>query len=59
MHIYMESRKVILVFLFAGHQWRCRHREQTWGRGGEGGEDGMNGERSMETDTLICEIDSQ
>ena len=53
MHIYMESRKVILVFLVAGHQWRCRHREQTYRcGGGEGGENGMNGERSMETDTL-------
>ena len=49
----MESRKVILVFLVAGHQWRCRHREQTYRcGGGEGGENGMNGERSMETDTL-------
>ena len=35
----MESRKVILVLLFAGQQWRCRHREQTYRYGGGGGEE--------------------
>ena len=34
----MESRKIVLMNLFAGQQWRCRHREQTcgnsWGRRG-------------------------
>ena len=28
----MESRK--MVNLFAGQQWRCRHREQTFGHSG-------------------------
>ena len=27
--IYMESRKMALMNLFAGQQRRCRHREQT------------------------------
>ena len=34
---------MVLMNLFAGHQWRRRHREQTSERRGEG-EDGMNGE---------------
>ena len=29
-HIYMESRKMALMRLFAGQQWRHRHREQTY-----------------------------
>ena len=31
--IYMESRKMVLMELFAGQQCRHRHREQTYGRG--------------------------
>ena len=31
--MYMESRK--MVNLFAGQQWRCRHREQTFGLSGK------------------------
>ena len=27
----MESREMVLMNLFAGQQWRCRHREQTCG----------------------------
>ena len=27
--IYMESRKMVLMNLFAGQRWRCRHGEQT------------------------------
>ena len=27
----MEYRKMVLMNLFAGQQWRCRHREQTCG----------------------------
>ena len=27
----MESRKMVLMNLFAGQQWRCRHREHTCG----------------------------
>ena len=35
----MESRRTALMNLLAGKQWRCRHREQTYGHvGGRGGE---------------------
>ena len=27
----MELRKMVLMNLLAGQQWRCRHREQTCG----------------------------
>ena len=33
MHIYMESRKMVLMNLFAGQQRRQRYREQTYGHG--------------------------
>ena len=36
----MESRKMILMNLLAGQKWRDRHREQTCGYGGRGGERG-------------------
>ena len=35
----MESKKMVPKNLFAGQQWKSRHREQTYGhreRGGEG-----------------------
>ena len=35
----MESRKMVLMNLFAAQQWRHRHREQACGHS-EGGEDG-------------------
>ena len=35
-HIYRESRKMVLMNLFAGQQWRIRHREQTYGHRAEG-----------------------
>ena len=47
----MESRRTLLMNLFAGQQWRRRHREQTVDTAGEG-EGGTNGETSMETYTL-------
>ena len=35
-HIYMESRKIVLINSSAGKEWRQRHREQScglsWGR---------------------------
>ena len=57
----MESRKLILMKLFAERQWKHRYREQTYGHGGWGreeGEGGRYGERNMETYITICEIDS-
>ena len=32
----MESRKMELLNLFAGQQWRCRHRDQAYGHSGVG-----------------------
>ena len=55
----MVSRKMVLKNLFAGHQWRNRHREQTYGPGKRGGEGEMYGESNMETYITICKIDSQ
>ena len=45
----MESRKMILKNLFAGQQWRNRHREQTYVHGERGGEGEMYGKNNMET----------
>ena len=48
----MKSRKIVLMNLFARQQWRCRHREQTYGqRQREEGEGEMSGESSMEAYT--------
>ena len=49
----MESRKMALMNLFTGQQWRCRHREETHGHGlGGGGEGETNGENNVETHTV-------
>ena len=40
MYIYMESRKMLLMNLFAGKEWRHRRRKWTCGHSGEG-ESGM------------------
>ena len=50
---------MVLKNLFAGQQWRNRHREQTYGHGERGGEGEMYGENNMEIYTTICKIDSQ
>ena len=57
----MESRKMVLMKLFIGQQWRHRHREQTYGpRGiGEEGEGGMYVQSNIQTYINICKIDSQ
>ena len=34
----MESRKMVLVSLFAGQEYRYRHREQTYGHRARGKE---------------------
>ena len=47
----MESRKMVLVKLFAGQQWRCKQTEQTYGHSGWG-EEGvgeMYGKSNVET----------
>ena len=46
----MESRKMVMMNLFAGQQWRHRHRNQTCGHARDVGEEsGTNAETSMET----------
>ena len=45
--------------LFAGQQWRCRHREQTYEHRERGGEGEMYIESNLETYITICKIDSQ
>ena len=56
--MYMESRKMELVNLFAGQQWRNRHK-QTYGHGGWGGGGEIYGESNMETYITLRKIDSQ
>ena len=58
-HIYMESRKMVLKNLFIEQQWRNRHGEQTSGHGERGGEGEMYGKSNMETYITIGKIDSQ
>ena len=55
----MEHRKLVLMKLSAGQQWRHRHKEQTYGHGAGGGDNGMYGESNMETYITISKIDSQ
>ena len=50
---------MVLKNLFAGQQWKNRHREQTYGHGERGAEVEMYGESNMETYITICKIDSQ
>ena len=50
---------MVLMNLFAGQQWRNRHREQTYRRGERGGEGEMHRKSNMETYITICKVDSQ
>ena len=50
---------MVLKNLFTGHQWRNKHREQTYGHGEKGGEGARYGKSNMETYITICRIDSQ
>ena len=44
----MESGKMVLMNLFLGQQYRCRHREQTCEHSkGREGEVGMNGDGNI------------
>ena len=47
----MASRKMVLMNLHVGQQWKCTHSEQIVDAVGEG-EDGMSWERSTETHPL-------
>ena len=53
----MQSRKMVLMKLYAGQQ--RRNREQTYGHRAMGGEGEMYGESNMETYITIFKIDSQ
>ena len=55
----MKFRKMALMNLFTGQQWRNRHREQTYGRVKRGGEGEIYRESDMETYITTCKIDSQ
>ena len=55
----MESRKMVLMNLFAGQQRRYRYKEQTYGHGHVEGESGTNGEEHGSIYTTICKINSQ
>ena len=50
---------MVLKNLFAGQQWRNRHREQTYGHGEREGEGEMYGKSNLETYITICKVDSQ
>ena len=50
---------MVLKNVFAGQQWRNRHREQTYGHGESGGEGDMYGESNMETYITTCKLDGQ
>ena len=54
-----KSRKMMLKNIFAGQQWRKRHREQTYGHRERGAEGEMYGETNTETYITVCKIDSQ
>ena len=48
----MESRKMVLMNLFSGKEWRHRCREQTFEHSAEG-KSGTNGESSINIYTYI------
>ena len=50
---------MVLKNLFAGQQWRNRHREHTYEHGEKGGEGGICAESNMETYITMCKIDGQ
>ena len=54
----MESRKVVLMNLYAEQQWKFRQKAQICGPSGEG--EGETTENSnTETYITICKVDSQ
>ena len=38
----MQSRQIVLMNIFTGQQQRCRHREQIYGHGRQGGRRGWD-----------------
>ena len=58
----MESRKIVLMKLFEGQQWRHRHREQTYRHREQTyrqeGEGEMYEKSNIETYITMCKADS-
>ena len=54
--IYMESRKMVPKTLFAGQQWKNRHRKQTYGHGKRGEVGEMYAQSKVETYITICKL---
>ena len=52
-------QSVVLKNLFAGQQWRNKHREQTYGHGERGGAGEMYGKSNRGPYTTICKTESQ
>ena len=50
---------MVLMTLFAGQQWRNKHREQTYGHGERGGVGKMYRESNMEIYITIYKMDDQ
>ena len=50
---------MVLMNLFARHQWRKRHKEQTCGHWEKGEEGEVYGKSAMETSITMSEMDSQ
>ena len=50
---------MVLKNLFAGQQWRNKHREETYRHGEREGEGEMCGKSNMETYMVIYKIDNQ
>ena len=56
---FMESRKMVLMNLFAGQCWRCRQIEQTWGHNrGRRGWDRLR-EQHGNIHVTVCKTDSR
>ena len=55
----MESRKMVPKTLFAGQQWKNRHRKQTYGHGKRGEVGEMYAQSKVETYITICKLVSQ
>ena len=56
--IYVQSRKMVQVNLFAGQQWRCRQTQDLWTQWGKEGW----GELRVDWKDIfitVCKIDSQ
>ena len=57
MHIYIESRKTVLMSLFAGKEWRHRGGEWTCGHSGGGREWDEWRRQPQHIYTLLCTTD--